>query len=137
MIDEDDDDPFVNVVISIQESWVCPAMNQSPLVDADRNRDGSFEKAIRGTDGDQVPQIPRKPKESAQPESQRVAQLNGKHSLQLVEPENRSLKRSRATEDGELMSETKKIKIKSAQPQEEDDDVVLVEDSGGAIVIDD
>ncbi|KAF4844255.1 Ubiquitin-activating enzyme E1-like [Colletotrichum siamense] len=120
VIDEDDDEPFVNVVISIQES-------KEPLED----------KPVKGMTADQKPEIPRKPKKEtpAPPaaESNGTSQQNGKHSLDVSE-ESPNLKRPRP-DDGDEPIEAKKAKVATTSSS---DDVVLVDDStGGAIVIDD
>ncbi|KAF9874492.1 ubiquitin-like activating enzyme [Colletotrichum karsti] len=120
VIDEDDDEPFVNVVISIQES-------KEPLED----------KPVKGLAVDQKPEIPRKPKkETPAPtaESNGTGQQNGKHSLEVSEVSPTTLKRPRP-DDGDEPIEAKKAKVATTSGS---DDVVIVDDStGGAIVIDD
>ncbi|KAH7320102.1 ThiF family protein [Stachybotrys elegans] len=114
VIDEDDDDPTVNVVISIQEGTIP---------------DG--EKPVKASFTEQ-PVIPRKPKQPAPAESSGTAQTNGKHSLDgLTEYQDKGSKRQR-DDDGDQPSKKAKIAAPAS-----DDDVVVVEDAGGAIVIDD
>ncbi|WYZ37148.1 hypothetical protein EsH8_II_000654 [Colletotrichum jinshuiense] len=115
IIDEDDEEPFVNVVISIQES-------KEPLED----------KPIKGLIADQKPEIPRKPKKEPTAEPNGTSQPNGKHSLDIKE-ESTNLKRPRS-DDGDEVIEAKKAKVATTS----NDDVVIVDDStGGAIIIDD
>ncbi|KAJ6441848.1 ubiquitin-activating enzyme E1-like protein [Purpureocillium lavendulum] len=113
IMDEDDDDPFVNVVIDIQE---VPS--------------SSDEKPIRSLLAGR-PDIPRKPKKASQPEANGIAQ-NGKHALDddVAEVGQKSLKRAHPGDDSQPTK-----KAKTGDPST--DDVVVVEDAGGAIVIDD
>ncbi|KAK1983019.1 ThiF family protein [Colletotrichum cereale] len=115
VIDEDDDEPFVNVVISIQES-----------------KELSNDKPVKGLIVDQKPEIPRKPKKEAPKESNGTGEQNGKPTVD-VEGESNNLKRPRS-DDGDEPIEAKKAKVAPTS----NDDVVVVDDStGGAIVIDD
>ncbi|KAK0389805.1 hypothetical protein NLU13_3378 [Sarocladium strictum] len=114
VMDEDDDDTFVNVIISVQKGTF--AESDPPLK----------------SQLDEKPSIPRKPKKAsngAPAESNGVQ--NGKHSID-GEPQtvSQGLKRSRLDEDGPPL---KKAKMAGGKV---DDDVVVVEDAGGAIVID-
>ncbi|OHF02378.1 ThiF family protein [Colletotrichum orchidophilum] len=116
VIDEDDDEPFVNVVISIQES-------KEPLAD----------KPIQGLVADKKPEIPHKPKKEAPAESNGLSEQNGKPAVEASE-ELANLKRPRP-DDGDEPIQAKKAKVVATTSS---DDVVLVDDStGGAIVIDD
>ncbi|KAK2004263.1 ThiF family protein [Colletotrichum falcatum] len=115
VIDEDDEEPFVNVVISIQES-----------------KELSDGKPVKGLVVDKKPEIPRKPKKQDPTESNGLGEQNGKPAV-AVEGEANSLKRPRS-DDGDEPIEAKKAKVATTS----DDDVVVVDDStGGAIVIDD
>ncbi|KAK2016295.1 ThiF family protein [Colletotrichum eremochloae] len=115
VIDEDDEEPFVNVVISIQESKELPD-----------------DKPIKGLVVDQKPEIPRKPKKEAPTESNGTGEQNGKPAVD-VEGESNNLKRPRS-DDGEEPIEAKKAKVATTS----NEDVVVVDDStGGAIIIDD
>ncbi|TDZ67313.1 Ubiquitin-activating enzyme E1-like [Colletotrichum trifolii] len=120
IIDEDDDDPFVNVVVSIQEI-----------------KEPSEDKPVKGLLADRKPEIPRKPKKEAPApaiEANGTGQQNGKHSLDAPAEEAPSLKRARP-DDGDEPTEAKKAKVATTSSG---DDVVIVDDStGGAIVIDD
>ncbi|GKT56333.1 ThiF family protein [Colletotrichum tofieldiae] len=114
VIDEDDDEPFVNVVISIQES-----------------KEPSEDKPVKGLVVDQKPEIPRKPKKETPAESNGASEQNGKPTVE-VEGESTNLKRPRS-DDGDEPMEAKKAKVAPTS-----NDVVVVDDStGGAIVIDD
>ncbi|EFY90390.1 E1 ubiquitin-activating protein uba2 [Metarhizium acridum] len=139
VIDEDDDEPLVNIVINIEEGAV---ETQDKPVEVD------FEKH---------PEIPQKPKKiliAANGDSNGV-QRNGKHSDQ--DAQSRALKRAHPGDDaqsrafkrahlgddaqggtlkrthpGDDAQPTKKARVASAE-----DDVVLVQDDAGAIVIPD
>ncbi|KAF6844126.1 ubiquitin-like activating enzyme [Colletotrichum musicola] len=119
VIDEDEDEPFVNVVIGIQEL-------KEPSED---------NKPVQGLVADQKPEIPRKPKKGAPaavPAENGASEQNGKHSLEASDSS--TLKRPR-TDDGDDLIEVKKAKVMTTSSS---DDVVIVDDStGGAIVIDD
>ncbi|KAF7561844.1 hypothetical protein G7046_g2292 [Stylonectria norvegica] len=118
IIDDEEDDTFVNVVINIQE--------------------GTFEddkKPIRSV-FDEPPAIPRKPKKSPPAETNGHVEnganghQNGKRPLEVdAEPGLKGVKRT-LTEDGGQP-------LKKAKIADPDTDIVLVEDGGGAIVIDD
>ncbi|OBR06752.1 ThiF family protein [Colletotrichum higginsianum IMI 349063] len=115
VIDEDDEEPFVNVVISILES-----------------KESLGDKPVKGLIADQKPMIPRKPKKETLVESNGTSEQNGKPTVD-AEGESANLKRSRS-DDGDGPSEAKKVKVATTSS----DDVVIVDDStGGAIVIDD
>ncbi|KAH7155100.1 hypothetical protein B0J13DRAFT_521264 [Dactylonectria estremocensis] len=130
VIDDDDDDTFVNIVINIQEGFVCNfnkqalAANQSRTIDADKK---PFEVTFTDT-----PQIPRKPKKPDPIAANGNGQQNGQHSADddvVIDVEPRTLKRSHP---GDTEQPLKKAKIAESTV-----DVVVVEDAGGAIVIDD
>ncbi|KAK1754742.1 ubiquitin-activating enzyme E1 3 [Echria macrotheca] len=109
--DEDDDEPFVNVVLAIQ----APS---APLT----------EKPIQGAWKAPV-KIPIRRKKEPLPEPNGTALTNGKHPREETTTE--SAKRPRTDDAGEPSA--KKAKTALA-----DDDVVIIDDSaGGAIVIDD
>ncbi|POR38353.1 Ubiquitin-activating enzyme E1-like protein [Tolypocladium paradoxum] len=113
IIDEDDEDPFVNVVVSIQEETL-----------------DDQEKPVKSSLTD-CPEIPRKPKKSAQPVVNGAGKQNGKHPLAAApEPEQKGVKRSHPGDDDQP---TKKAKMNNSAA----DDVVIVDDEGGAIVIGD
>ncbi|KAI9158580.1 Ubiquitin-activating enzyme E1-like [Paramyrothecium foliicola] len=112
IIDEDEDDPIVNVVLSIQSGTMDP--EEGPIK-------APFTES---------PQLPRKPKKSEPLETNGHGQQNGKHSLDAGdEPEPKGVKRARL-DDSEQPAKKAKLETSS-------EDVVVVEDSGGAIVIDD
>ncbi|KAF5008725.1 hypothetical protein FDECE_5012 [Fusarium decemcellulare] len=108
VIDQDDDDTFVNVVINIQEG----------ALEADK-------KPVEATFTEQ-PQIPRKPKKSQPTESNGNDKLNG-DAVVVIQP--KGVKRLHAEDGGQPL---KKAKLAESGPE-----VVDVEESGGAIVIDD
>ncbi|KAK0639074.1 hypothetical protein B0T16DRAFT_422371 [Cercophora newfieldiana] len=116
--DEEDDDPFVDVQLAIQEAT-------EPLPD----------KPIQGT-WSGIIAVPTKPKAAsapAQPATNGNGVANGKHTLddEVLETSG-PIKRPRPGDDTESPT-IKKVKTAPA-----DDDVVLLDDSaGGAIIIDD
>ncbi|OLN86717.1 Ubiquitin-activating enzyme E1-like [Colletotrichum chlorophyti] len=118
VIDEDDNEPFVNVVISIQEA-----------------KESQDDKPVKGLIVDQKIEIPRKPKKATADvpkESNGASQENGNHSTDTSEGLT-NLKRPRP-DDGDEPIDAKKAKVATTSS----DDVVIVDDStGGAIVIDD
>ncbi|KAJ0165164.1 Ubiquitin-activating enzyme E1-like [Colletotrichum tanaceti] len=117
VIDEDDEEPFVNVVISVLES-------KESLEE---------DKPVKGLIADQKPMIPRKPKKETLVGLNGTSAQNGKPTVD-AEGESANLKRPRS-DDGDGPSEAKKVKVATTSS---DDDVVIVDDStGGAIVIDD
>ncbi|PKS07022.1 hypothetical protein jhhlp_005619 [Lomentospora prolificans] len=119
IVDEDDEDPFVNVVVNIQD-----------LKEPE-------DKPIKGITADQAPTIPRKPKADAPPEAAATNGTSGSNGVHVVEPEataTKSLKRVRPDDDDDIV-ELKKAK-KSQVDIMADDDVVIIEDEG-AILIDD
>ncbi|KAF7524676.1 hypothetical protein G7054_g11337 [Neopestalotiopsis clavispora] len=115
IVDESDEDIFVNVVLAILES-------KEPFGD----------KPIKGLEPDKAPVIPHKPKKEPVPESNGVEQTNGKHALD-EDVTTKDLKRARPDETDDQPSSAKKAKT-AAKPEE--DDIVVVDD-GGAILIDD
>ncbi|KAK8038736.1 ThiF family protein [Apiospora rasikravindrae] len=108
IVDEDDDDVFVNVVLNIQEA-------KEPLTD----------KPIKSLEPDQAPKIPRKPKKEPTKESNGV-NSDGDATV-------KDLKRAR--EDEGDVPPTKKAKTSGA---DDDDVVLVGDEpSTGAILIDD
>ncbi|KAL2160152.1 hypothetical protein VTH06DRAFT_1807 [Thermothelomyces fergusii] len=119
--DEDDEDPFVNVVVAIQEA-------KEPL-------EG---KPIKRASPEEV-KIPTKPKKTPPPESNGKNGHSGQSgSRQQSEAGAEVLPAKRPHPEGtEDATSVKKAKT-TASNREEDDDVVVIDDSaGGAIVIDD
>ncbi|KAI1106509.1 hypothetical protein F4804DRAFT_300890 [Jackrogersella minutella] len=102
IVDEDDEDPFVNVVVNIQEAELT-------------------DKPIKGLQADQVPTIPRKPKKALPLESNGVGQANGKRAADGDVAAKDHKKRPRADDGGS--SAAKKVK--------NDDDVVVIDDDIG------
>ncbi|KJZ80252.1 hypothetical protein HIM_00102 [Hirsutella minnesotensis 3608] len=113
IIDEDDEDTLVNVVVAIQEETT-----------------GGEGKPVKASFVDR-PQIPRKPKKQAEPETNGESGQNGNHSTNvMIEPMQKGVKRSHPDDDSQP---TKKAKM----TQSGQDDIVIVDEAGGAIVIDD
>ncbi|KAH6613499.1 hypothetical protein F5144DRAFT_587876 [Chaetomium tenue] len=119
--DEDDENPYVNVVVAIQEA-------KEPLDD----------KPIRGISSEEV-KIPTKPKKTPAPEA------NGQNGHGI---ENGSRPQSEGVsevvpakrphpEDSEDIAVVKKAKTVASTAGKDDDIVVLDHPAGGAIVIDD
>ncbi|KAI2631643.1 hypothetical protein GGS21DRAFT_491543 [Xylaria nigripes] len=113
IVDEEEDDAFINVVLNIQSSSI-----------------ESTEKPIKGLDSDKTPDIPRKPKKEAAIEINGAGERNGEH-IPVLETSSKDLKRPRA-DDNDAPS-TKKVKI------DETEEVVVVDDDAGtgAITIED
>lgn len=113
VIDEDDDEPFVNVVLNVQQA-----------------KEDEPEKPVKAP-SDQKLEIPKKPKQEPAAAPTAVSQSNGKRG-----PDGDSsptLKRSR--EDEAEPREAKKAKHGASNPAEEG--VLVVDDDGanGAILI--
>ncbi|KAK6078834.1 ThiF family protein [Seiridium cupressi] len=117
IVDEADEDIFVNVVLDILES-----------------KESFGDKPIKGLEPDKAPEIPHKPKKQPLPGSNGISQTNGKHSLE-DDSAPKDLKRAR-DDESDVTSSAKKAKT-AVKPA--DDDVVIVDDTAGsgAIVIDD
>ncbi|KAI1819019.1 hypothetical protein F4861DRAFT_196427 [Xylaria intraflava] len=113
IVDEEEDDTFINVVLNIQSSSI-----------------ESTEKPIRGLESDKTPEIPRRPKKEPILETNGVDRPSSKH-MPVLETPSKDLKRPR-TDDNDAPS-TKKAKITV------NDDVVIVDDEAGigAITIED
>ncbi|KAJ4155202.1 hypothetical protein LMH87_000458 [Akanthomyces muscarius] len=109
IMDDSDEDTLVNIVLDIEER----ALEAS-------------EKPYKGVVEDK-PEILRKPKKAAAPETNGQSKTNG--TVHVEGP--KGVKRS--NDDGEEQP-SKKAKTARTEP---DGEVVLVEDAGGAIVIDD
>ncbi|KAH8175565.1 thiF family protein [Sarocladium implicatum] len=109
IMDEDDEDTFVNVVISIQKG---------ALPESDPPIKAQFEEQ---------PSIPRKPKKAANGTS---TNGHGEDANGDTEAAPQGVKRSRPDEDGPPLKKAKTGDTKDGE------DVVVVEDAGGAIVID-
>lgn len=124
IVDEDDDDTFVNVVVVIQD-----------LEEPD-------EKPVKGIAADQVPTIPRKPKAEPVPEVSATNGTNGSNGVHAAggpEMVVRSLKRSRADDDDEVaeLKKAKKSQVDVKAGAALDDDVVVIEDEGAILIEDD
>ncbi|KAI1279634.1 hypothetical protein F5Y07DRAFT_28986 [Xylaria sp. FL0933] len=115
IVDEDEDDTFINVVLNIQSSSI-----------------ESTAKPIKGLEPDKAPEIPRKPRKEPTMETNGIELPTRKHELEPKDTSN-DLKRSR-TDDNDVQPTKKKAKMAVV------DDVVLIDDgeSGtGAITIED
>ncbi|KAK4101113.1 hypothetical protein N658DRAFT_496815 [Parathielavia hyrcaniae] len=113
--DEDDEDPYVNVVVAIQEV-----------------KESLEDKPIKGVSS--AVKIPTKPKKTPVPEA------NGHGSRQQSEAVAEVVPAKRPHPDGpEDAAAAKKAKTAASLVGRDDDDIVVLDDSagGGAIVIDD
>ncbi|KAH8677954.1 ThiF family protein [Xylariales sp. PMI_506] len=136
VVDEADEDVFVNVLISILQPYVksycwskqilfkpnASTCRKEPLAD----------KTIKGLEPDRSPEIPRRPQKKPVAETNGVATTNGDHAPD-TDSTVKDLKRPR--EDEADVPTSKKAKLAAV----DDDDIVVVADepSTGAIVIDD
>ncbi|KAI1767070.1 hypothetical protein GGR53DRAFT_518672 [Hypoxylon sp. FL1150] len=103
IVDEEDDDTFVNVVVNIQEAELA-------------------DKPIKGFEDGQTPDIPRKPKKTLPIHTNGVkSTTNGKHELDGEVPS--SKKRARSDDVG---PPPQKQKTKA-----DDDDIVVIDDDAG------
>ncbi|OTA98673.1 hypothetical protein M426DRAFT_325786 [Hypoxylon sp. CI-4A] len=102
IVDEEDDDTFINVVINVQEAKLD-------------------DKPIQGLEADQVPTIPRKPKKVLPILTNGVGQTNGKRAADGDPPAKDSKKRSRPDDEEGLAAK----KVKNG------DDVVIIDDDAG------
>lgn len=121
VIDEEDEDPWVNVVISVEEGYGRPLCRDMIHRELTVYRTlGGDEPPYKSSDAAN-PAIPRKPKKEA------PAEANG-HLTENGAP--KGVKRPHPDDE---VQPTKKAKVAEST----DDDVVLVEDVDGAIVIGD
>ncbi|KAI1364931.1 hypothetical protein F5Y08DRAFT_305405 [Xylaria arbuscula] len=114
IVDEEDEDTFINVVLNIQSSEI-----------------ESTAKPIKGPEPDKAPEIPRKPRKEPTIKTNGVGLPDRKHELELKEPTG-GPKRPRG-DDAEAPL-AKRPKMTATE------DVVLIEDGGGntgAITIED
>lgn len=126
VIDDDDDEPWVNVVINIEEGYVFRFHPETLVTCANRCYRTIGDDVTFKSSSDEKPTIPKRPKKEPQPET------NG-HSEKAVTEEGaepKGLKRSHPDDDGQPL---KKVKTTDGAS----DDVVLIEDAGGAIIIGD
>ncbi|OTA58009.1 hypothetical protein K449DRAFT_130758 [Hypoxylon sp. EC38] len=103
IVDEDDDDTFVNVVIGIQEATL-------------------IDKPIKGLEVDKVPTIPRKPKKAIPIQSNGISKTNGNRAADGEAPIKDSKKRPR---DDDGSSIAKKAKNNG------DNEVLVIDDDIG------
>ncbi|KAL7624184.1 E1 ubiquitin-activating protein uba2 [Parahypoxylon ruwenzoriense] len=106
IVDEADEDTFINVVLNVQEAKLA-------------------NKPIKGHEVDRAPEIPRKPKKVAPAENNGVGQANGKRAAD-GEPIANDHRRRKA--DGLELPSIKKIKTSAAAGK---DDVVIIDDDAG------
>lgn len=114
VVDDDDEDPFVNVVINVQTA-------KEPL----------GEKAVQGPSPDQLPTIPRRPKKA--PET--IATVNGYSNGVPGESSASRKRRADIVDEGEVQP-AKKAKTLGSLPRAEDE-VILVDDDGTIMIHDD
>ncbi|KZZ98502.1 Molybdenum cofactor biosynthesis, MoeB [Moelleriella libera RCEF 2490] len=114
VIDEDDEEPLINVVLDVEESTET---NGDEPVRAEFN---------------ETPKIPRKAKKAAAHNGETNGfQQNGTNGSQLAQgAESKGVKRSYPDDDS---PPAKKAKTMTG----DDDDIVVIQDAGGAIVIED
>lgn len=113
--DEDDDEPFVNVVLSVQR-----AKEEEP------------EKPVKALSGQKF-EIPKKPKQDSPAAPTAVSKPNGKHEVDG----DSSQKLKRPRDDEAEPREAKKAKHGVSDDTEEGVLVVEDDDATGAILIDD
>ncbi|KAI2632212.1 SUMO-activating enzyme subunit uba-2 [Hypoxylon sp. NC1633] len=104
IVDEDDEDVFINVVINIQEARLA-------------------DKPIKGPEAGQTLAVPRKLKKATPTESNGVGQTNGKHAPDGQGSTNPPKKRPRE-EDGPSA-------LKKAKGKAKDDDMIIIDDDVG------
>jgi len=132
--DEDDEEPFVNVQLAIQEAYVIHVSYMN-LANLCPSSEPLHDKPIKGTwDGPIA--IPTKPKKASQPEPDTNGNglTNGKHlPEEAVDTSATGTAKRPHPDDLTEVSSAKRAKTAPA-----DDDVVILDDStGGLIVIDD
>ncbi|KAG5953335.1 hypothetical protein E4U53_005981 [Claviceps sorghi] len=111
VVDEDDEEPFLNIVINIEESTID-------------EKDKPVQPSLK-----ERPEIPRKPRKPGPSNGEaNGAQQNGSSQSRL-DTEGQGVKR---THPGDGAPPTKKVKLTT-----DDEDIVVVQDTGGAIIIDD
>lgn len=138
IIDEADDDVFVNVVLNIEQAWVLPLPTQRvySMLTALCRPEPLADKPIKGLEPDKAPSIPRKPKkEEPVAEANGVSQPDDKHELE-EDAASRDLKRAREDEV-ETAPSSKKAKVANTAIKDDEVSIVDVEAGTGAIVIDD
>ncbi|PSR99219.1 ThiF family protein [Coniella lustricola] len=115
IFDEDDAEPFVNVVLNIQ-----------PL------KDDKADKPVQTLSADKL-DIPKRPKQVSQAQEPSVGHSNGK---ELVEKSSNGSTLKRSLDDEVEVRDPKKAKVGDAAKA--DDDVLVVDDGdSGAIMVDD
>ncbi|KAI0006707.1 hypothetical protein F4779DRAFT_620357 [Xylariaceae sp. FL0662B] len=118
IVDDGDEDTFVNVILNIQE-----AKEELP------------EKPIKGIILDKAPEIPRRPKKTPPAITTGVSQTNGKRAADETAPTKDFKKRPRSDDSG--APQAKKTKVVSAA---RGDGIVIIDDDDvptGPILLDD
>jgi ubiquitin-like 1-activating enzyme E1 B len=132
--DEDDEEPFVNVQLAIQEAYVIHVSYMN-LANLCHSSEPLPDKPIKGTWEGPIA-IPTKPKKTSEPEPETNGNglTNGKQSLEeAVDTSATGTAKRPHPDDQTEVSSAKKTKTAPA-----DDDVVILDDgAGGLIVIDD
>ena len=133
VIDEDEDEPFVNVVIDVEEGFVKCCIERDLQTDQHCSTIEDSDKSFKSSFAD-VPEIPRRPKKAAQTVTNGNGPSHEKHALDVDganEAEPKGVKRQLVDDDG---PPSKKAKMAESAGV---DGVVVVEEAGGAIIIDD
>lgn len=127
VIDDDDEDTWVNVVASIEEGYFSQHSLQGRANIPSALDEGESFKASCA----EQPDIPRKPAKLPEPaETNGHNEQDGDGDVIVEEGAPKTLKRSNPEEGDQP---TKKAKISASKG----DNAIVIEDAGGAIVIDD
>jgi hypothetical protein len=128
VIDEDDDDTFVNVAINIQEGFVATwHTDLDSWLTRTRNIEAG-KKPIEAT-FTETPQIPRQPKKAPPAETNGNGIQNGEGADDdIIVAEPKGIKRPHPEDSDQP--------LKKAKMNNSEGNVVIVEDAGGAIIID-
>lgn len=123
IVDEEDEDTFVNVVVNIQEAYVIVLSSLYLLLTYLDSK--LADKPIKGFEDGQAPNIPRKSKKTLPIHSNGVNNgvnsTNGKHQLDGQVPSGK--KRARSDDAGPPLQKQK--------TKADDDDIVVIDDDAG------
>lgn len=131
VIDEDDEDAWVNVVISVGEGYDFLNRDRQKKTHGKLTASRSFgedEPPFKSSSAEH-PEIPRKPKKAAPAETNGAADQNGDDAVEEVGA-TKGVKRTRPDDGGQPLKKAK-------MAESAGDDIVIIEDAGGAIVIGD
>jgi ubiquitin-like 1-activating enzyme E1 B len=130
VIDEDDEDAWVNVVISVEEGYGFLGRDRQTHGKLTASRSFGEDESPFKSSSAEPPEIPRKPKKAAPAETNGAADQNGDDAVEEVGVP-KGVKRTRPDDDGG--QPLKKAKMAESAG----DDIVIIEDAAGAIVIGD